>query len=88
MVDNNEDCERHFTLSDLRDLFRLEENTFSDTHSKFKCSRCVNQIQVNIQVEYFYNHINVFLFRLGYLRRIRIVRAIYRSGIIVGIKKV
>lgn len=46
VVDNNEDCERHFTLSDLRDLFRLEEDTFSDTHSKFKCSRCVNKIQV------------------------------------------
>lgn len=45
VVDQNEDCERHFTLSDLRDLFRLEE-TVSDTHGKFKCARCVNNIQV------------------------------------------
>lgn len=46
VVDQNEDCERHFTLSDLRDLFRLEEDTQSDTHGKFKCTRCVNKIQV------------------------------------------
>lgn len=43
----NDDCERHFTLSDLRDLFTLEENTLSDTHSKFKCSRC----RLNRQIE-------------------------------------
>ncbi|GLV36985.1 okra [Carabus blaptoides fortunei] len=48
VVDNNEDCERHFTLSDLRDLFRLEEDTLSDTHGKFKCTRCVNNIQYKL----------------------------------------
>lgn len=26
--------ERHFSLSDLRDLFKLEEQTLSDTHDK------------------------------------------------------
>ncbi|XP_044736211.1 DNA repair and recombination protein RAD54-like [Chrysoperla carnea] len=46
VVDNNDDCERHFTLSDLRELFKLEEDTLSDTHSKFKCTRCINKIQV------------------------------------------
>lgn len=33
VVDNNEDGERHFTKDDLRDLFRMEENCVSDTHS-------------------------------------------------------
>ncbi|XP_043476135.1 DNA repair and recombination protein RAD54-like [Leptopilina heterotoma] len=46
VVDQDEDVARHFTLSDLRDLFRLEENTISDTHSKFKCKRCVNGVEV------------------------------------------
>lgn len=32
VVDNNEDCERHFTQDDLRDLFSLDEKTISDTH--------------------------------------------------------
>ncbi|XP_017889475.1 DNA repair and recombination protein RAD54-like isoform X1 [Ceratina calcarata] len=42
VVDQEEDVARHFTLNDLRDLFKLEENTVSDTHAKFKCRRCVN----------------------------------------------
>lgn len=46
VVDQDEDVARHFTLTDLRDLFKLEENTVSDTHSKFKCKRCVNGIEV------------------------------------------
>ena len=27
--------ERHFSLADLRDLFKLEEKTSSDTHDKY-----------------------------------------------------
>ncbi|XP_034942944.1 DNA repair and recombination protein RAD54-like [Chelonus insularis] len=46
VVDQEDDVYRHFTLSDLRDLFKLEENTTSDTHSKFKCKRCVNGVEV------------------------------------------
>jgi len=34
VVDNEEDVERHFSLTDLRDLFKIEENTSSDTHDK------------------------------------------------------
>lgn len=34
VVDQEEDVARHFTLNDLRDLFKLEENTISDTHAK------------------------------------------------------
>ena len=41
-----EDVERHFSVADLRDLFKLERNTPSDTHDKFKCRRCVNGIEV------------------------------------------
>ncbi|XP_013783608.1 DNA repair and recombination protein RAD54-like [Limulus polyphemus] len=46
VVDNEEDVQRHFSLAELRELFRLEENTVSDTHDKLKCKRCVNSIQV------------------------------------------
>ncbi|CAD7086283.1 unnamed protein product [Hermetia illucens] len=46
IVDNNEDSERHFTRDDLKYLFRLEENTMSDTHDKLKCKRCINNLQV------------------------------------------
>lgn len=34
VVDQEDDVARHFTITDLRDLFKLEENTISDTHSK------------------------------------------------------
>ncbi|XP_022910598.2 DNA repair and recombination protein RAD54-like [Onthophagus taurus] len=44
VVDNNEDTLRHFTASELRELFKLEE-TDSDTHKKLKCQRCINRIQ-------------------------------------------
>ncbi|KAJ8972646.1 hypothetical protein NQ317_008232 [Molorchus minor] len=45
VVDMNEEAERHFSVADLRDLFRLE-NTESDTHQKLKCKRCLNRIQI------------------------------------------
>ncbi|KAK3733948.1 hypothetical protein QZH41_010769 [Actinostola sp. cb2023] len=47
VVDEQEDVEKHFSLEQLRDLFRLNEETLSDTHDKFKCRRCVNNIQVH-----------------------------------------
>ena len=34
VVDQEEDVERHFSLGDLRDLFKLSEQTLSDTHDK------------------------------------------------------
>lgn len=40
----NEETARHFSASELKELFRLED-TDSDTHSKIKCRRCVNKIQ-------------------------------------------
>ncbi|KAK6180160.1 hypothetical protein SNE40_012358 [Patella caerulea] len=46
VIDKEEDVERHFSLDELRDLFKLNENTISDTHEKFRCRRCVNNIQV------------------------------------------
>ncbi|XP_055677114.1 DNA repair and recombination protein RAD54-like [Lutzomyia longipalpis] len=51
VVDNNEDAERHFTQDDLRDLFKLDEKTISDTHGIFKCKRCVNNIQTKLPPE-------------------------------------
>lgn len=49
VVDNEEDVERHFSISELRDLFTLNENTKSDTHDKlvtfdFALSIYTNQI--------------------------------------------
>lgn len=44
-MDNNEDTLRHFSVSELRELFKLE-TTESDTHSKLKCKRCLNKIQI------------------------------------------
>ncbi len=40
MVDEAEDVERHFTQDDLRDLFKLNEATNSDTHDQFRCKKC------------------------------------------------
>ncbi|XP_033103595.1 DNA repair and recombination protein RAD54-like [Anneissia japonica] len=34
VVDNEDDVERHFSLEDLRHLFKLNEDTLSDTHDK------------------------------------------------------
>ena len=39
VVDEEEDVARHFSMEDLRDLFKLNENTSSETHDKFKCKR-------------------------------------------------
>lgn len=47
IVDSAEDVERHFSLADLKELFRLEdESILSDTHSKLSCKRCVDGKQV------------------------------------------
>lgn len=46
VVDEEEDVARHFSREDLRDLFKLNDKTLSETHEKFKCRRCVNKIQV------------------------------------------
>lgn len=47
IVDNAEDVTRHFSLADLKELFKLEdEQVLSDTHSKFNCARCVDNQQI------------------------------------------
>ena len=46
VIDQEENVEKHFSLNDLKNLFKLEKGTKSDTHDKFKCKRCVNGIQV------------------------------------------
>ncbi|XP_071952084.1 DNA repair and recombination protein RAD54-like isoform X2 [Antedon mediterranea] len=51
VVDNEGDVERHFSLEDLRHLFKLNQDTLSDTHDKFKCRRCVNNIQTGLPPE-------------------------------------
>ncbi|CAH0548716.1 unnamed protein product [Brassicogethes aeneus] len=45
VVDMNEETARHFSASELKELFRLEE-TESDTHTRLKCKRCLNKIQI------------------------------------------
>jgi DNA repair and recombination protein RAD54 and RAD54-like protein len=32
IVDQNEDGERHFSVNELKELFKLDETTISDTH--------------------------------------------------------
>uniref|UniRef100_A0A1Y1LRC4 DNA repair and recombination protein RAD54-like n=1 Tax=Photinus pyralis TaxID=7054 RepID=A0A1Y1LRC4_PHOPY len=44
VVDMNEEAARHFSASELKELFRLE-TTESDTHTRLKCKRCLNKIQ-------------------------------------------
>ncbi|XP_077232192.1 uncharacterized protein LOC143867334 [Tasmannia lanceolata] len=52
IVDNAEDVMRHFSLADLKELFRLEdESILSDTHRKFNCKRCVNDQQIALPPE-------------------------------------
>ncbi|CAL8098883.1 unnamed protein product [Orchesella dallaii] len=47
IVDQDEDqMVKKFDLAMLKKLFKLEENTESDTHDNLKCTRCVNGIQV------------------------------------------
>ncbi|CAB4069204.1 RAD54L [Lepeophtheirus salmonis] len=46
VVDQEENVEKHFSVTDLKELFKLEVESPSDTHDKFKCRRCVNGIQV------------------------------------------
>ncbi|XP_030755044.1 DNA repair and recombination protein RAD54-like [Sitophilus oryzae] len=45
IVDMNEEAARHFSVAELRDLFRLEE-TESDTHTKLKCKNCFNKMSI------------------------------------------
>ncbi|XP_076069570.1 DNA repair and recombination protein RAD54-like okr isoform X2 [Oratosquilla oratoria] len=46
VVDCEEDVERHFSIAQLKELFTLNQNTISDTHERFKCRRCVNNIEI------------------------------------------
>ncbi|KAG5454094.1 DNA repair and recombination protein RAD54-like [Clonorchis sinensis] len=46
VVDQQEEVERHFSLGDLKELFTFHVDTVSDTHDRFKCRRCVNQVQI------------------------------------------
>jgi len=41
VVDQEDDVARHFTINDLRDLFKLEENTVSDTHAKYEIVKVI-----------------------------------------------
>lgn len=41
----NEETLRHFSASELKELFRLE-TTESDTHTRLKCKRCFNKAQI------------------------------------------
>ncbi|CAD6186197.1 unnamed protein product [Caenorhabditis auriculariae] len=45
VVDAGEDVARHFSSEQLRELFKLESNSASDTHEKLKCKRCINGVE-------------------------------------------
>lgn len=53
IVDSAEDVERHFSVADLKELFRLEDDSvLSDTHTKFNCKRCTEDKQIIEPPEY------------------------------------
>ncbi|VDL83629.1 unnamed protein product [Nippostrongylus brasiliensis] len=45
VVDAGQDVARHFSSDQLKELFKLESNTSSDTHMRLKCKRCINGIE-------------------------------------------
>ncbi|PAV58081.1 hypothetical protein WR25_25255 isoform F [Diploscapter pachys] len=45
IVDAGEDVARHFSSDQLKELFKLESNVFSDTHDKLKCKRCIKGVE-------------------------------------------
>ncbi|GBB91501.1 hypothetical protein RclHR1_18830001 [Rhizophagus clarus] len=46
VVDEEEGVERHFSLESLRRLFQFDPDTICDTHSTFKCKRCIEGVQI------------------------------------------
>lgn len=40
VVDDAQDAARHFSSNDLRELFKFNKTTDSDTHDTYKCKRC------------------------------------------------
>ena len=40
VVDGQTDVDRHFSISELRELFKMNEDTSCETHEKLKCKRC------------------------------------------------
>ncbi|VDM77222.1 unnamed protein product [Strongylus vulgaris] len=45
VVDAGQDVARHFSADQLRELFKLEADTPSDTHERLKCKRCISGIE-------------------------------------------
>lgn len=45
VVDAGQDVARHFCSDQLKELFKLETDTSSDTHMRLKCKRCINGIE-------------------------------------------
>ncbi|KAJ1658042.1 DNA-dependent ATPase protein rad54 [Dispira simplex] len=45
VVDEEQDVERHFSREQLRQLFFYDPETRSDTHSTFRCRRCIKDRQ-------------------------------------------
>ncbi|PWN88674.1 putative RAD54-DNA-dependent ATPase of the Snf2p family [Acaromyces ingoldii] len=47
VVDDAQDAERHFSSNDLRELFKFNKKTDSDTHDTYKCKRCAGGKQIS-----------------------------------------
>ncbi|UZJ56679.1 hypothetical protein CBS101457_005999 [Exobasidium rhododendri] len=54
VVDDAQDAERHFSQNDLRELFKFNDKTVSETHDTYKCKKCSGgkQLQANQQLLY------------------------------------
>jgi len=87
VIDEQDDVARHFSVSELRSLFKLNTNTTSDTHDKLKCARCSEgremlepplKSDTNSDLAYWYHSTHKDARKLPD----QILRAIYDCGVI------
>ncbi|KJH48017.1 protein, SNF2 family [Dictyocaulus viviparus] len=45
VVDAGQDVARHFNSDQLKELFKLETQSGSDTHARLQCKRCINGVE-------------------------------------------
>jgi DNA repair and recombination protein RAD54 and RAD54-like protein len=53
--------ERHFSLSDLRTLFKYNDATTCETHETFKCKRCKNGKQIVKSPAFLYGDTSTYI---------------------------
>ncbi|KAI1722644.1 type III restriction enzyme, res subunit family protein [Ditylenchus destructor] len=46
VVDEETDVARHFSVDELKNLFKLNTDASSDTHQRLKCGRCLHGVEI------------------------------------------